>query len=132
MYYRSQHRPFHNALLHQAYEKNNNIAIPVNIYETEKAFEIELMVPGRNKTNFTIQSENGLLTVEYNQPTEQKETNNKILQKQFAPQSFKKVFSLPENIQTDNIEAAYTDGILKISLPLKAVKTRVAKNIAVA
>jgi HSP20 family protein len=132
MYYRSQHRPFHNASFQNAYEKNNNIAIPVNIYETEKAFEIELMVPGRNKTNFTIQSENGLLTVEYNQPTEQKETNNKILQKQFAPQSFKKVFSLPENIQTDNIEAAYTDGILKISLPLKAVKTRVAKNIAVA
>jgi HSP20 family protein len=132
MYYRSQHRPFHNALFQNAYEKNNNIAIPVNIYETEKAFEIELMVPGRNKTNFTIQSENGLLTVEYNQPTAQKETNNKILQKQFAAQSFKKVFSLPENIQTDNIEAAYTDGVLKISLPLKAVKTPVAKNIAVA
>jgi HSP20 family protein len=132
MYYRSQHRPFHNALFQNAYEKNNNIAIPVNIYETEKAFEIELMVPGRNKANFTIQSENGLLTVEYNQPTEQKEKNNKILQKQFAPQSFKKVFSLPENIQTDNIEAAYTDGVLKISLPLKAVKIPVAKNIAVA
>lgn len=132
MYYRSQHRPFHNALLHHAYEKNNNIAIPVNIYETEKCFEIELMVPGRNKTNFTIQSENGLLTVEYKQPTEQKEINNKILQQQFLPHSFRKVFSLPENIQTDNIEATYSDGVLKISLPLKAVKTPVAKNIAVA
>jgi len=132
MYYRSHHRPFHNAILHQAYEKNNNIAIPVNIYETEKAFEIELMVPGRNKTNFTIQTENGLLTVEYTKPTEQKDANNKIIQQQFTPQTFKKVFSLPENIQTDNIEAAYIDGVLKISLPLKAVKTPVAKNIAVA
>jgi HSP20 family protein len=132
MYYRSQHKPFHNALLHHDYEKNNNIAIPVNIYKTEKAFEIELMVPGRNKTNFTIQTENGLLTVEYIKTAEQQEANHKILQQQFVAQSFKKHFSLPENIQTDNIEAAYTDGVLKISLPLKVFKTPVAKNIAVA
>ncbi|MDE3126202.1 MAG: Hsp20/alpha crystallin family protein [Bacteroidota bacterium] len=107
-------------------------SIPVNIYETMNAFEIELMAPGRNKANFEIKADNGLLTIAY-QPIEKTENQSKkIVQQEFMEKPFKKVFSLNENISTDQIEATYQNGILKISLPLKTVKAPVNRTIAVA
>ncbi|HEX4850823.1 MAG TPA: Hsp20 family protein, partial [Puia sp.] len=38
---------------------------PVNIHETADAYHLEFNVPGRNKEDFKVSVENGLLTVSY-------------------------------------------------------------------
>ncbi|WP_298298208.1 Hsp20/alpha crystallin family protein [Hydrotalea sp.] len=133
MQYNTQHgfinrNPYRNTFR----EKSNYFMVPVNIYKTPTAFEIELMAAGRKKENFQIKTDNGLLTIEY-QPTAPVENHSKKwIQQDFADQAFKKVFSLTDHVLTDNIQASYQDGILKIYLPFKAEKMPLTKTIAVA
>ncbi|MFZ5978461.1 MULTISPECIES: Hsp20/alpha crystallin family protein [Hydrotalea] len=120
------HDPFLNTLNGMS----RNFSVPVNIYESSNAFEIELMVPGRNKQDFQLKADKGLLTIEY-QPTPVENEKKKIVQQDFTAHAFKKVFSLTDDIQTDTIQATYQDGILKVVLPIKAEKTPITKTIAV-
>lgn len=93
---------------------------PVNIKETENNFQVELVVPGFKKEAFNIEADNGKLTISAEvkaEATEQAE--GKYTRKEFTHSSFKRVFTLPDTINDDAINAAYNDGILTISLPKK-------------
>ncbi|MFI5171794.1 MAG: Hsp20/alpha crystallin family protein, partial [Chitinophagales bacterium] len=39
--------------------------------------------------------------------------------KEFSFNAFKRVFTLPENVETEKIEALYENGILNLTLPKK-------------
>ncbi len=92
---------------------------PVNIYENEKGFSIELNVPGIKKEDISIQMEKGLLTISY-LPKESKEQKPaKLIKKEFSIKGFKRTFSLDEKINTEAIDASMEKGILTLSLPLK-------------
>lgn len=88
----------------------------INVIENKKEYEIELAVPGFKKGEFNIELDNGVLTVtaEHNEEKEIAEKNYK--RKEFSYNSFKRSFSVPENIDEKDIEAHYDDGILKLEL----------------
>ena len=50
---------------------------------------------------------------------EKKDENKKFTRKEFAYSSFKRSFSLPENVEGEKIAAAYNDGVLSLTLPKK-------------
>ncbi|HSC52452.1 MAG TPA: Hsp20/alpha crystallin family protein [Phnomibacter sp.] len=106
--------------------------IPANVVETEEAFHLELSAPGRNKDLFTLNLEEGLLTIGYTEPkaTEEK-TALKFVRKEFGVKSFKRSFSLDDKVDADNIQAKYEDGLLKILLPKKAIVKPQTKQITV-
>lgn len=91
---------------------------PVNIRETENAYAVELMAPGLKKEDFNIELDNDLLTIssEVKKGTTEQE-EGKYTRKEFAYSSFRRSFTLPETINAEDINAAYQDGILKITLP---------------
>ena len=60
-----------------------------NITETAEAYHIDMNVPGRNKEEFTMQAENGLLTIRYEKKEEKLEKEVKTIRREFAFQSFK-------------------------------------------
>lgn len=91
----------------------------VNIHENETAYLMELNVPGRNKEDFKISVENGLLTVSFEKKEENKTENQKVVRREFSYQSFKRSFNLDENIDAENIQAKYENGILVLTLPKK-------------
>jgi HSP20 family protein len=66
----------------------------VNIHETDNAFEMELNVPGRNKEDFKINLENGLLTVSFEKKEETPSNGQKTLRREFSYQSFKRSFNM--------------------------------------
>jgi HSP20 family protein len=90
-----------------------------NITETAEAYHIDMNVPGRNKEEFTMQVENGLLTIRYEKKEEKVEKEVKTIRKEFAFQSFKRSFSLDDKIDTAGIQAKYENGVLHIVLPKK-------------
>jgi HSP20 family protein len=90
-----------------------------NITETAAAYHIDMNVPGRNKEEFTMQVENGLLTIRYEKKEEKVEKEVKTIRKEFAFQSFKRSFSLDDKIDTAGIQAKYENGVLHIVLPKK-------------
>jgi HSP20 family protein len=104
---------------------------PVNIAETADAFQVELNTPGRNKEDFKINAENGLLTISYEKKEETQQEGVKFIRKEFNFQSFKRSFSLDDKIDVAGIQAKYENGLLKVLLPKKAEVKEAAKQITI-
>ncbi|MAO10204.1 MAG: molecular chaperone Hsp20 [Flavobacteriaceae bacterium] len=101
-----------------------NFSIPaVNIQEKNTNFVIELAVPGLSKENFNIEVDNNILKVsaEVTSGNEENTTENetKFTRKEFNYNGFKRSFTLPENINVENVNASYENGVLEITLPKK-------------
>ena len=103
----------------------------VNIHENENAYTMEFNVPGRSKEDFQINLENGLLTVSFEKKAENKTDDQKMIRREFSYQSFKRSFNLDENIDTDNIQAKYENGILVLTLPKKEEAKPSKKEISI-
>ncbi len=109
---------------------NNNIP-PVNIAETTDAYHLELSVPGRNKEDFNVSSEKGLLTISFEKKEETKNEDVKSVRREFSFQSFKRSFSLDDKIDAEKIEAKYENGLLKFLLPKKEQAKDTTKQISI-
>lgn len=103
----------------------------VNIHETTEGFHLELNAPGRNKEDFAIQIDKGLLTISYEKKETVEEKNYKTIRKEFTYKSFKRSFSIDENINTESIQARYENGVLKLLLPKKEIIKNTPKQISI-
>ena len=104
---------------------------PVNIHETNEGLHLELNAPGRNKEDFKINVEESVLTISYEKKQEETEKDYKTGRREFSYESFKRNFNLGENINVENIQAKYENGVLKVFLPKKEVVKEAAKQISV-
>jgi len=102
----------------------------VDIAETDKAFEIQFVVPGISKDSFTLELVEGRLTVsgERKFEGEKKDKNFHSVESKYG--SFTRSFYLPDNISEDKVTAEYQDGILNISVPKDANKIQ-KRSIAI-
>ncbi len=98
---------------------NAAVVPPVNIRETETAFVVELSAPGQQKSDFNIEVDNDLLTISSKSSNEQTTTEGKYTRREFSFSSFQRSFTLPDSVNEDQINAAYENGILSITLPKK-------------
>ena len=109
-----------------------NTSPKVNIKETTDAFILEMAVPGFNKSDFVIDLENETLSISTEIKTEESETKDDYTRKEFGYASFKRSFILPDTVDGDKIEAAYTDGILGITIPKREeAKPKPARKITI-
>jgi HSP20 family protein len=112
--------------------KDWNTALPpVNVTESPEAYHLELSVPGRNKEDFKVNIDNGLLTISFEKKEEVKNEGVKSIRKEFSYQSFKRSFSLDEKIDAEKIQAKYENGLLKFSLPKKEQVKAATKQIEI-
>jgi len=114
-----------------AVNSNNSVAAPVNIHESESGYNLEFNVPGRNKEDFKINVDKGLLTVSYEKQEQAENKDVKSIRKEFSFQSFKRSFSLDEKINAESIEAKYENGVLKVYLPKKEEVKVAPKQISI-
>jgi HSP20 family protein len=120
------------ALLKQDFnDLNKKWTVPVNVKETASDYQLELVVPGFEKTDFRIDLEKDLLTISGEVKNEVKEENEKLLRKEFQYRSFKRTFTIDEKIDATGIEANYVNGILLVKLPKKAEVKPEAKQIEI-
>ncbi|MFY7900553.1 MAG: Hsp20/alpha crystallin family protein [Chitinophagaceae bacterium] len=91
----------------------------VNIHETADAYHVELVAAGRNKEDFKVQLDNGLLTISYEKKESTEEKEYKTIRKEFSLNSFKRSFSVDEKINAEGIQAKYENGVLNLFLPKK-------------
>jgi HSP20 family protein len=105
--------------------------VPVNIHETKDAYHLELSAPGRNKEDFKVSLENGLLTISFEKKEENEQKDYKTVRKEFSFRSFKRSFSVDDKINTAGIQAKYENGILKLYLPKKEEVAAASQQIAI-
>lgn len=104
---------------------------PVNIQETTDCYELQLLAPGLQKSDFKINVDRNILTIAYDHSEENQESDKRILRREYRMQSFKRSFTLNENIEAGNISARYTDGILYVTMPKKPQPEPQAQQINV-
>ena len=100
----------------------NGSTLPsVNLKETEKGFEVELAAPGLQKDDFIIEVHNQILTIssEKKEEKEEKDEKGNYTRREFNYSSFRRSFTLPESVNTENINATYENGVLRLTLPKK-------------
>jgi len=106
--------------------------VPVNIHESEKAYELQFIAPGLAKEDFKLNVDGNILTVSFEKKEESNEkTDSKILRTEYHFRSFKRSFTLNEKVDMGNINAKYNDGVLYVSLPKKENAEPAAHNITV-
>jgi HSP20 family protein len=107
--------------------------VPVNIRETDKSYEMEVVAPGLKKEDFNVSINHNMLTVSFEHNEESKEENKGegYLRQEYSMQSFSRSFTLDDTIDADKISAQYRDGVLHLSLPKKEGAQRITKNIQV-
>ena len=110
-----------------------NRALPaVNVKESEKNYEIDVVAPGRSKKEFNISAENGVLTISSEMKEEKEEKEKDYTRKEFSYSSFSRSFVLPENANEDDIKANYAEGILKLEVAKKNIsQPKIKKAIEV-
>jgi HSP20 family protein len=100
----------------------------VNIKEEQSAYYIELDLPGMKKKDINIKVEDNALIVSGERKMKKEEDYYKI---ESSYGTFKRVFTIPEDVDVENIKASATDGVLEIVLPKVEVKKPEAKSIEI-
>jgi HSP20 family protein len=103
----------------------------VNIAEAEAGFEIELAVPGLKKEDIKINLDKNLLTVSAEVKKEETAQAKNYTKKEFGYSNFSRSFTLPETVDQNNIEAEYTNGVLKLTVAKKEEAKLQAREISV-
>lgn len=100
----------------------------VNVKETEKSFEVEVAAPGLNKKDFKITVDNGVLTISSEKKEEKEQKEKDYTRREFSYSSFSRSFTLPENVNEDDVKANYEDGLLKLNVAKKVITQQKAKK----
>lgn len=109
------------------------LSVPaVNIAENKDHYLVSLAVPGMKKEDFKIDMDGNMLTISSEKEETREEKEAKFTRKEYNYSSFSRSFTIPDDVNSEKIEARYEDGVLKMTLPRKEeAKKLAAKKISV-
>ncbi len=95
----------------------DEVIAPMDIFETEKGYEIEAEIPGMKKDDIEVNVTDRVLTIKGEKSDERKEEKKgaRILERSYG--MFERSFTLPDDADPEKIEAKYEDGVLKLLIP---------------
>jgi HSP20 family protein len=94
----------------------------VNITEEDENFIISVAAPGMKKADFSIEINDGTMSISGELSAKAEEETEKFTRREFNFSSFERRFTLPENIKEDKVKASYKDGILNVEIPKETSK----------
>ncbi|MFW7377669.1 MAG: Hsp20/alpha crystallin family protein [Oligoflexus sp.] len=103
-----------------------------DLKETDKEYVLSMDLPGmkRDQINIELQGDRLLISGERKDERKEEENAQYLVQKTYG--RFQNVFSLPEGLNRDQIEADYEDGVLYLVIPkseeTEAKKIRIGEN----
>lgn len=114
-------------------QKAKEQQVPVNIFENEEGYLIDIIAPGISKEEIQVKIEENVLTISHEaaSPSEDEDPKFKTLKSEYTLNSFKRSFKISNKVEVDKVSAKYENGILKLNLPKKEVVLANNKTIAV-
>ena len=103
----------------------------VNISESENNYHVELAAPGLKKEDFKLNLERNQLSISVEQASEQTDNQKNYSKREYSYSSWVRSFTLPESANAEGIEAAYTDGVLKIDIAKREEAKIVRRQIEI-
>jgi HSP20 family protein len=92
-------------------------ALPLDLYETEKAFVVTANVPGLKPEQIQVNFEDGVLTIVAEVAEAELGENTRTLVRERAHGRFARSIRLADSVDTNAVEAVYNNGVLTLTLP---------------
>jgi len=102
-----------------------------NVSESEDHFHVELAAPGLKKEDFKINLDRNVLNISVERQNEQDKTQKNYSKREYSYSSWVRSFTLPESANAEQIEAAYTNGILTIDIAKREEAKAVRRQIEI-
>ena len=118
---------------HLTRAKLGNFGYPrVNVQSSEKYYLYEFDLAGVAKKNITLTiDENNLLKLSGKKENKKEEKSDKYIKQEIFYGSFSRMMQLPDDIDQNNIETKYDNGILKLTIGRKALKKPKSKTLQI-
>lgn len=91
----------------------------VDILEEQDKYVINADLPGVKTEDIEVSMENGVLSIKGERREEAKEEGKNYSRIERIYGTFHRQFSLPDIADSDNIQASYNNGVLKLCIPKK-------------
>jgi HSP20 family molecular chaperone IbpA len=98
---------------------------PLDIYETDAGLVLEADLPGVRPEDLQIRVQDNVLHL-YGKVSWPLSVEARLLHEELRPEDFYRSFILSDEVDTENITADFTDGVLQLTLP-KAPKAKPRK-----
>ena len=95
-----------------------------DVVETEREIRVQVEMPGLKRENVEVDVENNVLTIrgeKREERTEGQEGRYHLAERRWG--TFARSFVLPRDVDADNIQASFEDGVLTVRIP-KSEKAR--------
>lgn len=89
----------------------------VDTAETDTAYEVTAELPGCDEKDIKISLEGNMLAISGEKKAEREEKKKDYVMTERSYGSFKRAFTLPENVDAEKIAAKFDKGVLKVTLP---------------
>lgn len=101
-----------------------------DVTDTGDAYKLEAELPGFRKEDIQIDVENDVLTISAQRGEEKKEEKHNFIKRERFYGSFSRSFDVT-GINVDGIEAAYTDGVLSLTMPKKQEQLPASRRLEI-
>ncbi|MBU1137464.1 MAG: Hsp20/alpha crystallin family protein [Proteobacteria bacterium] len=104
------------------------VAPTVDVFEEGKEVVVRAELPGIKKSDITIDISENRMTISGEKKQEKKIDKKDYHRVECSYGSFRRTFRLPENVNSDEANASFKDGVLEIRMPTsgKAQKKKIA------
>ena len=109
------------------------VSMKTDVLDKGDHYELDAELPGFNKEDINIELKDDVLTISasHSEDKDEKDKEGKYVRRERRSASYSRSFTV-ENLQPEDIDAEYKNGILQLKLPKKeAVKHEEAKRIEV-
>lgn len=103
----------------------------MDVSETEKEINISAELPGMNVEDIDISMTGNSLTIKGEKKSEKEEKGERYYRSERSYGSFRRSIPLPEEVEEEEIEATYKNGVLKVKLPKSPETQKGAKQIEI-
>ena len=89
----------------------------VDIFDNGTEIVLEAELPGLKKDEIDVKVDNNVMTLQGERKREKEVEENGYFRSERSYGSFSRSFTLPTTVDSNKIEAAFEDGVLKVTLP---------------
>lgn len=105
--------------------QNEGITPPVDVHETDEAYTISMAVPGVNPDDINISVQGRTITVSGQVERHWQQEHAHVHYREIETGRFSRSFTLGNDVDVDQTEASFQNGILTLTLPkAQAAKPR--------
>lgn len=108
------------------FQYSDSFSPKIDISEDEKNINVIAEMPGVNKEDIKIVLQDNILTIEGEKKKEEEKEEKNYFRSERTYGSFKRSFTIPEEVDSENIEAKFENGILIVNI--KKLEPKKAKE----